>query len=145
MSDSLVSVSYVGGPLGGQSQQHSTVDGDLPATREAHGGSYALQDQDGHTQLYAWTPDTQRPDRTPADGDEASRLLEDNGGATPVLEQDVTSSTTVATSPAPADDLAAEQTKGPKLTAEQSKAGVDTSTSPRTRTDAKGTSKPASK
>jgi hypothetical protein len=140
---STVAVFYVGGPLGGQQHVHQVGGqaGELPATREAHGGSYALEQAEGHTDLYVWTPDAQRPDQTPGDGDEASTWLDANGGATPVLDQDVTSSTTIASSEAPARDIAAEQTKGPKLPA--SKAGTDDSTSPRTVTDAKGTSRPA--
>lgn len=92
-----VSLNYVGGPHGGQS---ALVDpGTLEQRFDLPGGSYALGKDDGDVDCYVWTPDPQRLDRTPRDGDEASALLAEHDGATPVLEQDVTSSTTIAAAP----------------------------------------------
>jgi hypothetical protein len=97
MADVQRSVSYSGGPNGGTSQL--VVDEVLAKTVDLKGGRYTLNRSGGaggDQLVYEWAADAQRADRTPRDGDEASQLLADHDGATPVLEQDVTSSTTIS-------------------------------------------------
>lgn len=83
-------ISYVGGPYGGQVAYADP--GAMEQRVPLPGGAYALEGAG----VYRWEADPQRLDRTPRDGDEASALLAEHGGSAPVLEQDVTSSTTIA-------------------------------------------------
>lgn len=92
MTDTQRPVTYVGGPNGGATV---SVVGEPKGRVELKGGVYDL-DKGGDALRYVWTADAQRADRTPRDGDEASALLAEHGGATPVLEQDVVSSTTIS-------------------------------------------------
>lgn len=82
-------VRYVGGPNGGTTVLADPAE--LAPVVHLHGGRYCLTDL-----AYHWNADAERADRTPRDGDEASALLAEHGGATPVIEQETTSSTTIA-------------------------------------------------
>lgn len=107
MTHTQVSVNYLGGPHGGQSALVRTDE--LQQSIDLPGGTYTLDRSADGGPCYRWAADPQRADRFPRDGDEASAFLADHDGATPVLEQDVASSTTI--SAAPQVKAPVEQTK----------------------------------